>query len=408
LVVIRNFYSTNPNIHFLEMFAARDKLRNRCRYQPNKDWVPFLVDITDDKGKFVKRVPVLPPFTFDRKATAPGPTCPPLVCQHCVANHTFHATTAETDGAESETTVTDNEDEGDLDIITSFATYLSKYTSEVSFHRTEWVEDIQPLFGHPFNTEERPYPFLVKLPRPTKPKWGAKYGTEVVCMVVPPVPFDMICAGCAWRDGKANVVKVTTFSQNCCAKDNPCRFVWQGLPLPNAIDPVFTDLEMLSHGNPPVAAAAGAETAVTDDDKETGTGAAAAAAAGAVDKTTATVTGEAELQLGDLPRRTHPGPFAPPPYTGKGPTWQPPLDGNLPLSETMAREAMAIADEAIADEAIANDATADEATAAATLGTMRQVDPLVVGKKKRNRPIAAPAPPAPTRRSTRATKNNNP
>jgi hypothetical protein len=448
------------------MFAAGDKLRNRCRYQADRDWVPFLVDITDDKGKFVKRVPVLPPFKFDRKATAPAPTYPPLVCQHCIANHTFPATTAETDGAESETTVTDNEDEdeGDnkLDVITSISSYLGKYTSDVSFHHKEWVTGVQMEYGHPFSLNERRTPFLVKLPCPTKPKWGAKFGPEVVCMVVPPTAFDMVCAGCTWREGKVNVVKVTTFNQNCCAKDDPCRFLWQGISLPKAIDPVFTELEMYSHGNPPVAAAAvTAETAATDDDKETAT---ADAAAGVVDKKTANVNDEAELQFGGLPPRPHHlldlptiVPLAPaPPYTGKAQVWRPPntvpfappphngklhrlLDlpptvplapppytgkphrlptvGNLPLSKTMAREAMNIADEATAAEATAAEATAyeataDEASAAATLGTMRQVDPLiVVGKKKRNRQIADPAPPAPpgpTRRSTRATKNNKP
>jgi hypothetical protein len=220
--------------------------------------------------------------------------------------------------------------------------------------------------------------------------------------------------------------------------------------LPNAINPVFTDLEMYLHGNSPVAAAAAAaETAATDDDKET---AAAAAASKAVDKTNVTVKDVAELHLGGLPRRQHrlfdmptSVPFAPPPYTSKAPIWRPPntvpfvpppytgkphrlldlpptvplapppdngkdptyslLDSNLPLSENMAREAMDIADEAIADEA-----TAVEATAAATLGSMRQIDPLiVVGKKKRIRQITAPAPPppapGPTCRSTRATKN---
>jgi hypothetical protein len=328
-----------------------------------------------------------------------------------------------------------------LEIVTSISSYLSKLTSDVLFHRKEWVEDIEMDYGNPSSLCHRPYPFLAKLWRPTKPKWGAKFGPEVVCMVVPPVPFDMVCDSCGWREGKVNVVIVTTFSQNCCAGDNPCRFLWQGLPLPNAIDPVFTDLEMASHGNPPVVAAAGAETAATNDDEET---AAAAAAAGAVDKTTATVKGVAELQLGGLPRRPHrllgmphTVPFAPPPYTGNDPTWRPhrlldmpmpptwrphrlldmpltvplapppytgkdptfpPLDGNLPLSATMAREAMDIVDEAIADEA----------TAAAALETMRQVDLPIVGKKKRNRPIAALAPPAPpapdpTRRSTRAT-----
>jgi hypothetical protein len=206
------------------MFAAGDKLQNRCQYQSDRDWVPFLVDITDDKGKFVKWVPVLPPFKFDRTATAPAPTYPPLVCQHCVANHTFPATTAETNRAETETTVTDNEDEGKchLDIITSIASYLGKYTSDVSFHRKEWVTGVQMEYGHPFSLNERRTPFLVKLPHPMKPKWGANYVPEVVCMVVLPVPFDMVCAGCVWRGGKVNVVKVTTFSQNCCTKDNPC------------------------------------------------------------------------------------------------------------------------------------------------------------------------------------------
>jgi hypothetical protein len=162
------------------MFAAGDKLRNRCRYQSERDWVPFLVDITDDKGKVVKRVPVLPPFKFDKKAMAPAPTYPCFVCQHCFTNHTFPTTTDETNGAESETTVTDNEDKDEserhLETITSIASYLGKLTTDVSFHPKEWVQDILTDYGNSFSTIHCCSPFLVKLPRPTKPKWGAKYG----------------------------------------------------------------------------------------------------------------------------------------------------------------------------------------------------------------------------------------
>jgi hypothetical protein len=231
-------------------------------------------------------------------------------------------------------------------------------------------------------------------------------------MVVPPVLFDMVCAGCAWREGKAKVVKVTTFAQNCCARDNPCRFIWQGLPLPNAIDPIFTDLEMYSppgntHGNPPAAAAADDKEDATADDEEKPAAVDKAAAAAAA---TATVNDEAELQLGVLPWRPYPllnpvlfnapptVPFAAPAYTGNDLTF-PPFDGNRPLTTDMVREAVSIA---------------DEATVAAALETMRQVDLPIVGKKKINRPIAAfinrPiaafAPPAlpPTCHSTRTTK----
>jgi hypothetical protein len=88
-----------------------------------------------------------------------------------------------------------------LDIITSIASYLGKLMTDVSFHRKEWVSGIQTNFGNPFSAINQQHPFLVKLPCPMKPKWGAKYGPEVVCMVVPPVLFDMVCAGCVWREG---------------------------------------------------------------------------------------------------------------------------------------------------------------------------------------------------------------
>jgi hypothetical protein len=106
----------------------------------------------------------------------------------------------------------EDESEGNLEIVTSISSDLSKLTMETSIHRREWVTRIQTDYVNPSSLCHQPHPFLVKLPRPTKPKWGAKYGPEVVCMVVPPVPFE--------REGKVNVVKVTTFAQNCCAREN--------------------------------------------------------------------------------------------------------------------------------------------------------------------------------------------
>jgi hypothetical protein len=131
------------------MLAVGEKLRNKCRYLPNTAWVPFFVDVTDDKG-VVKQALVLPPIKFNKKAKAPAPTHPCFICQHCFANYKLPPqSTAETDGADSEATLTDvdEEEEGKtdkkekpFDYITSCASYSTLLANRVSTHRNEWEE----------------------------------------------------------------------------------------------------------------------------------------------------------------------------------------------------------------------------------------------------------------------------
>jgi hypothetical protein len=222
----------------------------------------------------------------------------------------------------------------------------------------------------------------------------------------------VICAACTFNSGSVSVVKITLFVQHCCGKKGTCRYAWQNISRPgekmyvfNDV-PTYTDTGHLLFGNIPVA---------NDQSGDPTT----APAAAVVTK------GDLDELLLLLPSRSsgYPAPaqlkvaetdpVAAPHYTG--------VPAQLKVQETVLFAASPYAGATQLPATFL--AAANEAMAVAALGTMQNVDPPKDGKKKRSRPVAAPArpaaapthpagtpvppavAPAPMRRSTRNTKN---
>jgi hypothetical protein len=174
------------------------------------------------------KVPILPPIKPVKRAQEPAPTYPYFACLHCYAI------------------------EGKIEVVASISTFMGTFAGNMCTHRMEW-ESVPN--DNPISLARRPTPFLVRLPRPTTR--ADIPGDTVVCMVVPPVPFDVVCAACVFNHGKANAIKSTMFCQTCCGKASSCRPLWKGDSL-SADSTEITDLEWLTApphfppGNPPV------------------------------------------------------------------------------------------------------------------------------------------------------------
>lgn len=159
---------------------AATTLLQRCRYDPDVPFTPFLTQERNDDG--VQKYLVLPP----------SGTLPPFVCQHCLA-------------------VGKIPDKP----ITSIASQQAICRQD-STHAAEWKG---VSHENSYSSTKHPHPFYYR--KGNGDKW----------LVVPPTNFQVVCAGCVSKHADLKTIAIGSFHVQCRPTrkdDRECGKMWKG------------------------------------------------------------------------------------------------------------------------------------------------------------------------------------